>query len=130
MTNSDQMAYWSGSILFALPWSFFYNSFVKFHSKKFGSHNITVFDQNLCYNEVCYKGTALYILLIGYLDLLGKMEDSEKHLKESSEKVEQLQSKCFNISFYVSGCPVQLKPNIYWAFNSFVNPQLLRSHSL
>ena len=50
------------------------------------------------------------------------MEDSEKHLKESSEKVEQLQSKCYNISFYVSRCLAQLKTNIYWAFNSFVNP--------
>ena len=41
-------------------WSFSYNSFVKFHGKKFGSHNMTVLYSNPCFNEVCYKGTALY----------------------------------------------------------------------
>ena len=41
-------------------WSFSYNSFVKFHGKKFGSHNMTVLYPNLCYNKVCYKGSALY----------------------------------------------------------------------
>ena len=42
-----------------MQWSFSYNSFVKFHVKKFGSHNMTVLYPNLCYNEpheVCYKG--------------------------------------------------------------------------
>ena len=33
-------------------WSFSYYSFVKFHSKKFGSHTTTVFYPNPCYNEV------------------------------------------------------------------------------
>ena len=42
-------------------WSFSYNSFVKLHGKKFGSHNMTLLYPNLCYNEVCYKGTALYM---------------------------------------------------------------------
>ena len=32
-------------------WSFPYNSFVKFHGKKFGSHNMLVLHP--CYNEVC-----------------------------------------------------------------------------
>ena len=42
--------------------SFFpYNSFEKFHGKKIGSHSMTVLYPNLCYNEVCYKGTALYL---------------------------------------------------------------------
>ena len=40
--------------------SFSYNSVVKFHIKmKNGSHNMTVLYPNLCYNKVCYKGTAL-----------------------------------------------------------------------
>ena len=33
--------------------------------KKFGSHNMTVLNPNLCYNDVCYKGTALYINYLG-----------------------------------------------------------------
>ena len=37
------------------------------------------------------------------------MEDSEKHLKESSEKVEQLQSKFYSISYYVSHWPVKIR---------------------
>ena len=41
-------------------WSFSYNSFVKFHGKKFGIHNITLLYPNLCYNEMCYKGTEMY----------------------------------------------------------------------
>ena len=36
-----------------IKWSFSLNSFVKFHCKKFGSHNMTVLYPNLCYNEVC-----------------------------------------------------------------------------
>ena len=28
---------------------------------KFGSHNMIMLYPNLCYNEVCYKGTALYL---------------------------------------------------------------------
>ena len=32
-------------------WSFSYNSFVKFHGKTFGSHNMTVSYTNLCYNK-------------------------------------------------------------------------------
>ena len=41
-------------------WSFSYHSFVKSNDKKFGSRIMTVLYPNLCYNEVCYKGTALY----------------------------------------------------------------------
>ena len=33
--------------------------------KKFGSHIMTVFCPNLCYNEVCYKGTAMYLGVTG-----------------------------------------------------------------
>ena len=40
--------------------SFSYNSFVKFHGTIFGSHTMTMLKPNQCYNEVCYKGTALY----------------------------------------------------------------------
>ena len=43
-----------------ISWSFSYNSFVKFHGKKIGSHNMTELYPNLCYNEVCYEGTALF----------------------------------------------------------------------
>ena len=35
------------------------NSFVNFHGKN-GSHNMNVLYPNPCYNEVCYKGTAIY----------------------------------------------------------------------
>ena len=41
-------------------WSFSYNSFVKFHSKRFGSQNMTVLYPDQCYNKVCYKGTAVH----------------------------------------------------------------------
>ena len=44
-----------------IPWPFSYNSFVKFHVKKFGSHNMTMSYLNLFYNEVCYKETSLYL---------------------------------------------------------------------
>ena len=44
-----------------IPWSFSYNSFIKFQGKKCGSHNITLLYPNLCDNEVCCKGTALYV---------------------------------------------------------------------
>ena len=53
-------------------WSFSYNFFVKFifwsfpiisflnsMVKKIGSHNMTMLNQNMGYNKVCYKGTAL-----------------------------------------------------------------------
>ena len=42
-------------------WSFSYNSFEKFISKKIGSGYMTAFYPNPYYNEVCYKGIALYI---------------------------------------------------------------------
>ena len=42
---------------------FFYNSSVKFRTKKFRSHNITVLYPNQCYNEVSYKGNVLYLSL-------------------------------------------------------------------
>ena len=41
---------------------FSYTSFVKFYGKKIRSHKITVLYQNLCYNEVGIKKTALYIV--------------------------------------------------------------------
>ena len=40
-------------------WSFSYNSIVKFHGQKIGSL-MTVLYPNMCYNEVCCKGTALF----------------------------------------------------------------------
>ena len=43
-------------------WSFSYNSIVIFHDKNIWEpQRVTVLYQNLCYNEVCYKGTALYL---------------------------------------------------------------------
>ena len=47
-----------------ISWSFSYYSFFV---KIFGNHNMPVLFSNLCYNEVCYKGTAcikqfLYLL--------------------------------------------------------------------
>ena len=45
-----------------IVWSFSYNSFVKFHGKKIWSHNMTVVYTNACFNDVCYKGTALFCL--------------------------------------------------------------------
>ena len=42
-------------------WSFSYNSFVKFHNKeKLRRENLLY--PNLCYNEVCCKGTVLDML--------------------------------------------------------------------
>ena len=47
--------------------SFSYNSFVKFHGKKFGSHNMIMLCPNLCYNAVCYKGdSTVYIYISVY----------------------------------------------------------------
>ena len=44
-------------------WSFSFNNFFikfhNFHGKNFGSHNTTMFYQNLCQNEMYYKGTVL-----------------------------------------------------------------------
>ena len=42
-----------------IKWSFSTNSFVKFHGKKFGNHNIAVLYPNLCYTKVLYKGAGL-----------------------------------------------------------------------
>ena len=43
-------------------WSFSYNFFVKFYGKNLGATIwSTMLYPNLCYNDVCYKGTALYI---------------------------------------------------------------------
>ena len=39
---------------------FSYNSFVKFHGKEFGSHNMTVVYPNMYCYRVCYKGIVLY----------------------------------------------------------------------
>ena len=42
-------------------WSFSYNSFVKFHgTKTWEPHHDSVIS-NLCYNEACYKATALLL---------------------------------------------------------------------
>ena len=38
-----------------MSWSFSCNSFVKFHGKKFGIHNMSVLYPNPSYNEVCYR---------------------------------------------------------------------------
>ena len=43
-----------------ISWSFSYNIFVKFHGKKIVSYNMTLIYPNLCYDEVCYKETAMY----------------------------------------------------------------------
>ena len=45
-------------------WSFSYNSFVKFHGKKIGSHYMARFFLNPCNNEVCYKGSlpCMYVI--------------------------------------------------------------------
>ena len=43
-----------------MEWSFLFNLFVKFHGNKYVSHNMAMLYPNPCYNEVCYKGTALY----------------------------------------------------------------------
>ena len=42
---------------------FAYNPFVKLHGKKFVSHNMTMLYSNLCYNEVCYKRIELFLIL-------------------------------------------------------------------
>ena len=46
-------------------WSFSYNFFVKFNSKRniFGRHYMTILYPNRCYNEVFYKGVALSLLV-------------------------------------------------------------------
>ena len=36
-------------------WSFSYDSFVKFHGKKIGGHNMTGLHPNLCYNDITEK---------------------------------------------------------------------------
>ena len=41
--------------------SFSHSSLKNSRINKFGSHNITVVYPNLCYNKMCYKGTALCI---------------------------------------------------------------------
>ena len=43
-----------------MKWSFSYNSFAKFHGKKIGHHNMSMLYPNQCYNEVFYKGAAVY----------------------------------------------------------------------
>ena len=43
-----------------IKWSFSYNSFVKFHGKEIWEPQPDRgIYPNPCYNEVCYKGTAL-----------------------------------------------------------------------
>ena len=50
-----------------ISWSISYNSFGKFHVKKNWEPqcNMTVLYPNLCYNEVHYKETALYLSHFG-----------------------------------------------------------------
>ena len=43
-------------------WSFSYNSFAKFHGTKNWEPQHDSVISNLCYNEACYKGTALFIV--------------------------------------------------------------------
>ena len=43
-------------------WPFFYNSLVKVHGKKIGSHSMIMLYPNLWYIEMCYEGTALYVV--------------------------------------------------------------------
>ena len=38
-----------------ITWSFSYDSFVKFHGRKIGSHNMTGLHPNLCYNDITEK---------------------------------------------------------------------------
>ena len=40
-------------------WSFSYNVFIKFNGKK-----MSIIYPNLCYNDVAYKGTAMYIFFL------------------------------------------------------------------
>ena len=44
-----------------ISWSFFYDSFENSMVKKIWSYNMTLLYTNLCYNDVCFKGTALYL---------------------------------------------------------------------
>ena len=64
MVHVISEVHYKGTILLRtillIIWSFSYDSFVKFCGKKFGSHNMTMLYPNPCYNEVCFKGTALY----------------------------------------------------------------------
>ena len=53
-----------GKMTFARKFS--YDPFVKFYSKKFGSHNMVILYPNPFYNKVCYKGTAVYLYFAGY----------------------------------------------------------------
>ena len=47
-----------------ITWSFSYNSFIKFHVEKIGSHSRTVLYLSLCYNKVCYEGTVLNLFFV------------------------------------------------------------------
>ena len=64
-----EMCY-KGSILqknfreMTITWSFSYNSFVQLHSLKKWRTRMTVLNTNLCYNEMCYKSTALYLVVL------------------------------------------------------------------
>ena len=60
------------------PWSFSYHSFVKLHGKiNMGATHMTLLYPNMCYNEVHYKGTVLYLLFFlvrPYSSLLSSLE--------------------------------------------------------
>ena len=53
------MCYWIMLQKDNFSWSFSYNSLIKFHGKKFGSLTMNVLYPY--YNEVCFKGAALYL---------------------------------------------------------------------
>ena len=57
------------------------NSFVKLYGGKNGSHNMTMLYPNLCYNEVCYKGTALFLISLCLTSLypVCSVVNSNKH---------------------------------------------------
>ena len=40
--------------------SFSYNFFIKFNGEKTGNHSMTMFYLNPCYDQGCFKGTALH----------------------------------------------------------------------
>ena len=60
--------------------------FVKIHGKQFESHNMAVLYQNVCYNEVCYKGTAMYTLYRGFLTTNKPVQEILLHMAYESIK--------------------------------------------
>ena len=74
-----------------IPWSFSYNSFVKFHYENIGSHNMIVLYLKPCYKEECYKGTALWSRVVykqrekfPILEIGSCSQNAEKNLLSSA----------------------------------------------